>query len=124
MRSRGIWLTVLMRGVQLNSLTALNAGTTTTISYTHCYKYVQGVMSNDSLGSARWATFRNRRMTAKSRNHHKDWFDASCQLEMVNPKPCIIYNGLAMSSGGLETQNYQITILMTLTGRNRINLIF
>jgi hypothetical protein len=34
MRSRGIWLTMLMRGVQLNSLTALNAGTTAPISYT------------------------------------------------------------------------------------------
>ena len=37
MRSRGIWLTMLMRGVQLNSLTALNAGTTAPISYTQCY---------------------------------------------------------------------------------------
>jgi hypothetical protein len=33
MRSRGIWLTMLMRGVQLNSLTAFNAGTTAPISY-------------------------------------------------------------------------------------------
>jgi hypothetical protein len=33
--SKGIWLTMLMRGVQLNSLTALNAGTTALIaSYT------------------------------------------------------------------------------------------
>ena len=40
MRSRGIWLTMLMRGVQLNSLTALNAGTTAPISYIQCYKIV------------------------------------------------------------------------------------
>jgi hypothetical protein len=33
MRSRGIWLTVLMRGVQLNSLTPSNGGTTAPISY-------------------------------------------------------------------------------------------
>ena len=38
MRSRGIWLTVLMRGVQLNSLTPSNGGTTAPISYTQCYK--------------------------------------------------------------------------------------
>ena len=36
MRSRGIWLTMLMRGVQLNSLTALNAGTTAPIFYMRC----------------------------------------------------------------------------------------
>jgi hypothetical protein len=36
MRSRGIWLKMLIRGVQLNSLTALNAGTTAPISYTQC----------------------------------------------------------------------------------------
>ena len=94
MKSRGNWLTVLRRGCKLKSLTTSNVGTTAPISHTQCYKYVQGVMSNDSLGSARWATFRNRRMTAKSRNPHKDWFDASYQLGMVNPKPCIIYNGL------------------------------
>ena len=35
MSSKGIWLTMLMRGVQLNSLTASNAGTTALIaSYT------------------------------------------------------------------------------------------
>jgi hypothetical protein len=38
MRSRGTWLTVLMRGVQLNSLTPSNGGTTAPISYTQCYK--------------------------------------------------------------------------------------
>jgi len=38
MRSRGIWLTVLMRGVQLNSLTPSNGGSTAPISYTQCYK--------------------------------------------------------------------------------------
>ena len=38
MRSRGIWLMVLMRGVQLNSLTPSNGGTTAPISYTQCYK--------------------------------------------------------------------------------------
>ena len=37
MSSKGIWLTMLMRGVQLNSLTASNAGTTAPISYTQCY---------------------------------------------------------------------------------------
>jgi len=40
MRSRGIWLTALMRGVQLNSLTSLNGGTTAPISYTQCYALV------------------------------------------------------------------------------------
>lgn len=38
MRSRGIWLTVLMRGVQLNSLTPSNGGSTAPISYTQYYK--------------------------------------------------------------------------------------
>ena len=38
MRSRGIWLTVLMRGCKLNSLTPSNGGTTAPISYTQCYK--------------------------------------------------------------------------------------
>jgi hypothetical protein len=33
MRNRGIWLTMLMRGVQLNSLTPSNGGTTAPISY-------------------------------------------------------------------------------------------
>lgn len=61
------------------------------IYYICYYKIIQGVMSNDLLGSARWATFRNRRMTAKSGNPHKDWFDASYQLGMVTPKPCISY---------------------------------
>ena len=88
--------------LQTQFINTPNGGTTAPISHTQCYKYVQGVMSNDSLGSARWATFRNRRMTAKSRNPHKDWFDASYQLRMVNPKPCIIYNVSAMSSGGLR----------------------
>ena len=37
MRSRGIWLTVLMRGCKLKSLTPLNGGTTSPISYTQCY---------------------------------------------------------------------------------------
>ena len=45
MRSRGIWLTVLMRGVQLNSLTPSNGGTTAPISYTQCYKSGGGVTS-------------------------------------------------------------------------------
>ena len=89
--------------LQTQFINTPNGGTTAPISHTQCYKYVQGVMSNDSLGSARWATFRNRRMTAKSRNPHKDWFDASYQLGMVNPKPCIIYNGGGMVSWGLET---------------------
>ena len=82
--------------LQTQFINTPNGGTTAPISHTQCYKYVQGVMSNDSLGSARWATFRNRRMTAKSRNPHKDWFDASYQLGMVNPKPCIIYNALQL----------------------------
>lgn len=46
MRSSGNWLTVLMRGVQLNSLTALNAGTTTPISYTQCYVLGVGMTTN------------------------------------------------------------------------------
>ena len=96
MRSRGICLTVLMRGCKLNSLTP-EWWHNSPYFHTQRYKYVQGVMSNDSLGSARWATFRNRRMTAKSRNPHKDWFDASYQLGMVNPKPCIIYNVMWVS---------------------------
>ena len=45
MRSRGIWLTVLMRSVQFNSLTPLNGGTTAPISYTQCYKSGGGVTS-------------------------------------------------------------------------------
>ncbi len=46
MRSRGIWLTMLMRGVQLNSLTALNAGTTAPIFYTQCYVSGVGMTTN------------------------------------------------------------------------------
>ncbi len=49
MRSRGIWLTVLRRGVQLNSLTPSNGGTTAPISYAQCYKsggVAHGVMQN------------------------------------------------------------------------------
>ena len=38
MRSREIWLTVLMRGVQLKSLTRYHRDTTAPISYTQCYK--------------------------------------------------------------------------------------
>jgi hypothetical protein len=38
MSSRGIWLTVLMRGCKLNLLTPLSGGTTALISYTQCYK--------------------------------------------------------------------------------------
>ena len=34
-----------MRGVQLNSLTPSNGGTTAPISYTHCYKSGGGVTS-------------------------------------------------------------------------------
>jgi len=50
-------------------------------------------MSNDSLGSARWATVSERIIRKlKSTDPHKDWFDASYQLGMVNPKPCIVYN--------------------------------
>lgn len=45
MRSREIWLTVLMRGVQLNSLTPSNGGATAPISYTQCYKFGGGVTS-------------------------------------------------------------------------------
>ena len=100
--------------LQTQFINTPNGGTTAPISHTQCYKYVHGVMSNDSLGSARWATFRNRRMTAKSRNPHKDWFDASYQLGMVNPKPCIIYNVLQPYAVGalnhctnLEAQNYE-----------------
>lgn len=37
MRSRGIWLTVLMRGCKLNSLTPSDGGTTAPIYYTQCY---------------------------------------------------------------------------------------
>jgi len=41
MRSRGIWLIMLMRGVQLKSLTAIIiAGTTAPIFYTQCYMLV------------------------------------------------------------------------------------
>lgn len=40
MRSRGIWLTVLMRGCKLNSLTPSNGGTTAPISYTHVISLV------------------------------------------------------------------------------------
>ena len=54
MRSGGIWLTMLMRGVQLNSLTALNAGTTAPISYTQCYKYVVGLAKRSLLILNRW----------------------------------------------------------------------
>lgn len=50
MRSRGIWLTVLMRGVQLNSLTPSNGGTTAPISYTQCYKSGGGVTSGTMPG--------------------------------------------------------------------------
>ena len=46
MRSRGIWLIVLMRGVQLKSLTPSNGGTTAPISYTQCY--------NSGGGSSRY----------------------------------------------------------------------
>ena len=46
MRSRGIWLTALMRGVQLNSLTPLNGGTTAPISYTQCYVSGVGMTTN------------------------------------------------------------------------------
>jgi hypothetical protein len=44
MRSRGIWLTVLMRGVQLNSLTPSNGGTTAPISY-------------NAYGLAKWGNY-------------------------------------------------------------------
>jgi hypothetical protein len=50
MRSRGIWLTVLMRGVQLNSLTPSNGGTTAPISYTQCYKSGNGTQLVVSAG--------------------------------------------------------------------------
>ena len=42
MRSGGIWLTVLMRGVQLNLLTEIHSGTTAPISYVCWYEYVMG----------------------------------------------------------------------------------
>jgi hypothetical protein len=46
MRSRGIWLTVLMRGCKLNSLTPPNGGTTAPISYTQCYVLGVGMTTN------------------------------------------------------------------------------
>jgi hypothetical protein len=49
-------------------------------------------MSNDSLGSARRATVSERIIKKlNSAAPHKDWFDASYQLGMVTPKPCIIH---------------------------------
>ena len=37
MVSGGNWLTVLMRGVQLNSLTPQERGHNSRLNYTHCY---------------------------------------------------------------------------------------
>ena len=44
MKDRGIWLTILKRGVQLNSLTAM-AGTTAPISYNE----IQLSMENNNV---------------------------------------------------------------------------
>jgi hypothetical protein len=46
MRNRGIWLTVLMRGVQLNLLTEKHFGTTAPISYVQCYRCLSFGINN------------------------------------------------------------------------------